>query len=49
MSEVMSEGVVGVMSEVMSEFVSEFVVVVAVVGMPVAGRRFVAELLGSTG
>ncbi|MEU1944939.1 hypothetical protein ABZ554_21465 [Streptomyces sp. NPDC020125] len=47
----MSEGVVGVMSEVMSEFVSEFVVVVviAVVGMPVAGRRFVAELLGSTG
>ncbi|MFE5164560.1 hypothetical protein ACFRNT_39915 [Streptomyces sp. NPDC056697] len=45
MSEVMSEGVVGVMSEVMSEFV----VVVAVVGMPVAGRRFVAELLGSTG
>ncbi|MFE5122347.1 hypothetical protein [Streptomyces sp. NPDC056669] len=47
MSEVMSEGVVGVMSEVMSEFV--VVVVVAVVGMPVAGRRFVAELLGSTG
>ncbi|MGA6153486.1 hypothetical protein ACPEIC_09125 [Stenotrophomonas sp. NPDC087984] len=43
----MGEVVVGAMSEVVVEVM--IAVVIEVIGMPVAGRRFVAELLGSTG
>ncbi|MFF4477771.1 hypothetical protein ACWDHW_28235 [Streptomyces melanosporofaciens] len=43
----MGEVVVGAMSEVVVEVM--IAVMIEVIGMPVAGRRFVAELLGSTG